>query len=79
MLNFTNKWLFPGILWSLFALNAIAQHSDKEVKEDVARHRAMAAAHEARPSAWSPARRPMRATRNFRPVARVWPLANTAA
>ena len=28
-------------------MNAIAQHSDKEVKEDVVRHRAMAAAHEA--------------------------------
>jgi hypothetical protein len=26
---------------------AFAQHSDKEIKEDVARHRAMAAAHEA--------------------------------
>ncbi len=25
---------------------ALAQHSDKEVKEDIARHRAMAAAHE---------------------------------
>ena len=47
MLNFTKKWLFPSILGSLFALNAIAQHSDKDVKEDVARHRAMAAAHEA--------------------------------
>ena len=41
MLNFTKKWLFPSILGSLFALNAIAQHSDKDVKEDVA------AAHEA--------------------------------
>ena len=47
MLNFTKKWLFPSILGSLFALNAIAQHSDKDVKEDVARHRAMAVAHEA--------------------------------
>ncbi|MBK9198935.1 hypothetical protein [Candidatus Skiveiella danica] len=47
MLNFTKKWLFPSILGSLFALNAIAQHSDKEVREDAARHRAMAAAHEA--------------------------------
>ena len=26
---------------------AMAQHSDKELKEDIARHRAMAAAHEA--------------------------------
>jgi hypothetical protein len=28
-------------------MSAIAQHSDKEVKDDVVRHRAMAAAHEA--------------------------------
>jgi hypothetical protein len=39
-------------LISAFALSAsmslaYAQHSDKEVKEDVQRHRAMAAAHEA--------------------------------
>ncbi len=32
-------WLASGAAW--------AQHSDKETKEDVARHRAMAAAHEA--------------------------------
>ncbi|MEI8324758.1 MAG: hypothetical protein WCH44_05210 [Betaproteobacteria bacterium] len=32
----------------LLAAGAVwAQHSDKEVKEDIARHRAMAAAHEA--------------------------------
>lgn len=30
----------------LLATMAVAQHSDKELKEDVARHRAMAAAHE---------------------------------
>ena len=41
------KWLFPGMVAALFALNAVAQHSDRERKEDVARHRAMAAAHEA--------------------------------
>lgn len=29
-----------------FALPAHAQHSDKETKEDIQRHRAMAAAHE---------------------------------
>ena len=32
---------------TVMATAALAQHSDKEVKEDVARHRAMAAAHEA--------------------------------
>ncbi len=47
MMKHARKWLIPGVIGSLFALNAIAQHSDKEVKEDVARHRAMAAAHEA--------------------------------
>jgi hypothetical protein len=47
MINFMKKWLIPIVFGSLFALNAIAQHSDKEVKEDVARHRAMAVAHEA--------------------------------
>ena len=47
MINFMKKWVLPIVLGSLFAMSAIAQHSDKEVKEDVARHRAMAAAHEA--------------------------------
>jgi hypothetical protein len=41
------KVLLASVIWSLFAMNAVAQHSDKERKEDVARHRAMAAAHEA--------------------------------
>ena len=31
---------------AFMATAAMAQHSDKEVKEDIARHRAMAAAHE---------------------------------
>ena len=31
---------------SLLAATALAQHSDKALKEDIARHRAMAAAHE---------------------------------
>lgn len=31
---------------SLLATTALAQHADKEIKEDIARHRAMAAAHE---------------------------------
>jgi hypothetical protein len=34
-------------LCAFMATAALAQHSDQEVKEDVARHRAMAAAHEA--------------------------------
>ncbi len=34
-------------LGSLFAMNVVAQHSTKEIQEDVLRHRAMAAAHEA--------------------------------
>lgn len=35
------------VVSSLFAMNAVAQHADKETQEDIARHRAMAAAHEA--------------------------------
>jgi len=35
------------IVGTLFAAPVWAQHSDKETKEDIARHRAMAAAHEA--------------------------------
>ncbi|WP_310568412.1 hypothetical protein [Hydrogenophaga sp.] len=31
---------------SLLATAALAQHADQEIKEDIARHRAMAAAHE---------------------------------
>ena len=44
-----NEMKKSALLLSLCALMstaALAQHSDKEVKEDVARHRAMAAAHE---------------------------------
>ena len=39
---------FAPVLLSLFAAAAMAAggHSDKETKEDVARHRAIAAAHE---------------------------------
>ena len=33
-------------LGALVATAALAQHAEKEVKEDIARHRAMAAAHE---------------------------------
>jgi hypothetical protein len=47
MSKFMKKWLLLSVFGSLFAMSAIAQHSDKEVKEDVVRHRAMAAAHEA--------------------------------
>lgn len=36
-----------GLSLLLVAGAALAQHSDKEMKEDIARHRAMAAAHEA--------------------------------
>lgn len=36
-----------ALAMALSAVAASAQHSDKEVKEDIARHRAMAAAHEA--------------------------------
>jgi hypothetical protein len=61
-LNFFNRgeWMrcfsfqkIPVVTFSLaLALSAVlsvahAQHSDKEIKEDIQRHRAMAAAHEA--------------------------------
>jgi hypothetical protein len=36
-----------SLAWLLFACGAWAQHSDQEMKDDIARHRAMAAAHEA--------------------------------
>jgi hypothetical protein len=39
--------VFVGALLSLSLSAAYAQHSSKETKEDIARHRAMAAAHEA--------------------------------
>lgn len=35
-----------SVCLTLLASAALAQHSDKETKEDIARHRAMAAAHE---------------------------------
>ena len=41
------KVLFVLFAASLFAINSIAQHADKETQQDVQRHRAMAAAHEA--------------------------------
>ena len=36
-----------GLVLLLLAGGTFAQHSEKDLKEDVARHRAMAAAHEA--------------------------------
>lgn len=41
------KWVVFGVFCSLFAMSSIAQHGDGELKEDINRHRAMAAAHEA--------------------------------
>lgn len=40
------KLFFALTMGCLLAFNAAAQHSDKETKEDIQRHRAMAAAHE---------------------------------
>ena len=40
-----NLTVFASILVAAFPVNA-APHSDKELKEDITRHRAMAAAHE---------------------------------
>jgi ADP-heptose:LPS heptosyltransferase len=41
------KSLLTLILLAGVAINAVAQHSADETKKDIARHRAMAAAHEA--------------------------------
>jgi hypothetical protein len=38
--------LLSAVVFSASMSLAFAQHSDKEIKEDVQRHRAMAAAHE---------------------------------
>ncbi len=48
MRNFKNMLLVPAaVLFIATSSVAFAQHNDKETKEDVQRHRAMAAAHEA--------------------------------
>ncbi|MDO8387379.1 MAG: hypothetical protein Q7T13_13400 [Polaromonas sp.] len=39
--------ILAGLAWAATFSIANAQHSDKQTKEDVQRHRAMAAAHEA--------------------------------
>jgi hypothetical protein len=44
-MSFMKRTLLPVCL-TLLATAALAQHSDKETREDIARHRAMAAAHE---------------------------------
>ena len=41
------KLLAAGIFGATLSLGAFAQHGDRHVKEDIVRHRAMAAAHEA--------------------------------
>lgn len=41
------KWLLAPVLIAFAATVCIAAESDKETKEDIARHRAIAAAHEA--------------------------------
>ena len=43
--HLVNVTLFAAVLVAAFSVSA-APHSDKEVKEDITRHRAMAAAHE---------------------------------
>ena len=43
--HLVNITLFAAVLVAAFSASA-APHSDKEVKEDITRHRAMAAAHE---------------------------------
>jgi hypothetical protein len=46
--SFKKKAAIAGVFAALSAISSIAQtHADKEIQEDVKRHRAMAAAHEA--------------------------------
>mgnify|MGYP001765894131 FL=1 len=47
MKNRIGRSLTALVAGLLVSLGALAQHGDKQVKEDIARHRAMAAAHEA--------------------------------
>lgn len=47
MKNRTGKSLTAFVAGLMLSLGAMAQHGDKQIKEDIARHRAMAAAHEA--------------------------------
>jgi hypothetical protein len=47
-MNLVSKWLLAGVLSAQAATFSVAQtHAGKEIKQDIARHRAMAAAHEA--------------------------------
>ena len=45
-MNLMKKSVLLLTACAFVATAALAQHSDKEIKEDIARHRAMAAAHE---------------------------------
>ena len=47
MKNRIGKSLTALVAGLVVSLGALAQHGDKQVKEDIARHRAMATAHEA--------------------------------
>jgi hypothetical protein len=46
-MKFMKKLVNVSVIWSLFAIPVIAQtHSKEDIKKDITRHRAMAAAHE---------------------------------
>ena len=72
-----------SLMWFLGAAclstAALAQHADKEIQEDISRHRAMAAAHEAAAKCLESGKGGKVWWRNFRPLARVWRLASIAA
>ena len=51
---------------------AADKHGDKERQEDIARHRAMAAAHKALPNVWRQAKRKKFAKRSYKPHAKAW-------
>ena len=61
------KLLLAGVSIALFATFSIAAdpHSDKEKKEDVARHRAMATAHEAAAKCLESGKKPEQCTKEL--------------
>ena len=73
------KLFFALTMGCLLAFNAAAQHSDKETKEDIQRHRAMAAAHEAAAKCLESGKKEDVSPKNCRLPVKAWPLAKPAA
>ena len=54
----------------IFSWAALAQHSNKEVQEDIARHRAMAEAHEAAAKCLESGKKPAQCTKELQTACR---------